>query len=494
MPSVPPVGPLPAPSAVLAPDFGAGAPKSGASSVVLGGLVVRRWAVAAGTTPRGLVGGAVAVAAVLAGVGWALAGRVPARRDELLALGLVVAVWAVAAGFGILAAHATTVPPSLGFLRTLPVSRSAVEAAAGLPLAVLGVAGALVLGPPAVFATAAAAGRGAGLSSVALGVAAVAGGAVGAILHGIAGRLTARTALAPLRLTLAVLAWFALVGLALAATLPVLGHLGDGGGAWVLAPLGWSLPWWALTASGAAGVLGAVGTSVVLVAGALAARPAPTGPSVVPPVATLRLDGPLLVARVEARRLVRHPRTLEALVVAGATAVAVVAGAAWASRRVPGALDPAVIALLGAQVTSAPAALARGLADRRRPAEATLGVAPRCHVAALWTGALVAVVLAATPALLGAALLLSSAVAAAWLAALVPFTAVAILVSAALTPELGNGSAEAGAVLAAALLTTLLVAATGGRSLPVLVALGGGTTLAALAAAAAVERSHRRPA
>lgn len=462
--------------------------------VVLGGLVVRRWAVAAGTTPRGLVGGTAMVAPVLAGGGWVLAGRVPARRDELLALGLVVAVWALAAGFGILAAHATTVPPSLGFLRTLPVARSAVEAAAALPLAVLGSAGALVLGPPAVMATAAAAGRGAGPSTLALGVTAVAGGAVGAILHGLAGRLAAGTVAAPLRLTLAVLAWFGLVGLALATALPALGRLGDGGGAWALAPLGWSLPWRALVAPAAASALWAVGTAVVLVPGALAARPAPTGSPVVAPVTALRLGGPLLVARVEARRLVRHPRTLEALVVAGSTAVALVAGAAWASRRVPAALDPAVIALLGAQLTSAPAALVRGLSDRRRPSEATLGVAPRSHVAALWTGALFVIVLAATPALVGAAALLSPGVAAAWLGALIPFTAVAVLVSVALTPELGNGSAEAGAVLTAALATTALVAAAGDQGVPTLVALGAGSTLAALAAATVLERAHRRPA
>jgi len=462
--------------------------------VVLGGLVVRRWAVAAGTSPRGLVGGGAVVAPVLAGVGWALAGRVPARRDELLALGLVVAVWAIAAGFGVLAAHASTVPPSLGFLRTMPVSRSAVDAAAALPLAVLGSAGALVLGPPAVVTTAAAAGRGAGPTAVALSVTVVAGGAVGAILHGLAGRLTAGTVVAPLRLTLAVLAWFALVGLALAAALPALGRLGDGGGAWALTPLGWSLPWWALVAPESVSALGALGTAVVLVAGALAARPAPTGPQVVPPVTATRLDGPLLVARVESRRLLRHPRTLEAVVVAGATAVALVAGAAWASRRVTGALDPAVIALLGAQVASAPAALARGLSDRHRPAEATLALRCGAHLTALWTGALVVVVLAAAPALLGASVLLSPAVAATWLAALVPFTAVAVLISVALTPELGNGSAEAGAVLAAALLTTVLVAAAGDLGLPVLALVGAAATLAALAAATALERAHRRPA
>jgi len=53
--------------------------------------------------------------------------------------------------------------------------------------------------------------------------------------------------------------------------------------------------------------------------------------------------------RMQTRRVVRHPRTLEALVVAGATAVAIVAGAAGAQHRVPGALDLRVVALLGAR-------------------------------------------------------------------------------------------------------------------------------------------------
>ncbi len=52
---------------------------------------------------------------------------------------------------------------------------AAVEAAAALPLAVLGSAGSLVLGPPAVVTTAAAAGRGAGPTAVALSVTVVAG-------------------------------------------------------------------------------------------------------------------------------------------------------------------------------------------------------------------------------------------------------------------------------------------------------------------------------
>jgi hypothetical protein len=84
-------------------------------------------------------------------------------------------------------------------------------------------------------------------------------------------------------------------------------------------------------------------------------------------------------------------------------------------------------------------------------------------------------------------------VVAAWLGALVPLAAVAIAASVALGPELGNGSAEAGAVLAAAALTTVLLAIAGelpGRVLPVA---GLALTLAALAAATTLERAHRRP-
>jgi hypothetical protein len=480
-------------STLLAPDLLARASRSGASSWVLGGMVVRRSAVTLGTTRGSLVFGGTVGAVVLAGVGAALADRVPTQRDDLLALGLVVAVWAVAAGFGILVAHATTVPPSLGFLRTLPVRRRTVETAAALPVGVVGVAGTMVLAPPALEAVVAASGRPVVAAGQALALTLLAGVAVGATLHGLAGRLTAGTAAAPLRLTLAVLVWFGLVGVALTAPLPLLARWGDAAGAWVMAPLGWSLPWLALVDPGAAETLGALGVLVGLIGVALAARPVPIAGPIDLQVRPLRLERKVPLVRVQARRLVRHPRTLEALVVAGATAVALVAGAAWAERRVPGALDLRIVAMLGAQVTTAPAALARGLSDRGRPAEAHLGIAAAPHVAALTAGALAIGAVAAAPGMALTAALLSPAVAAAWLVALLPLTAAAVAVSVALGPELGNGSAEAGAVLAAAALTTVLLAIAGelpGRVLPVA---GLALTLAALAAATTLERAHRRP-
>ena len=456
-------------------------------------MVLRRWAVALGTTSRGLVAGAAVVAVALAGAGTALAGRVPERQDDVLTLGLLVAVWALSAGFGILVSHAITVPPSLGFLRTMPVRRRSVEAAAVLPLGIVGVGATLVLGPPALEAVVAASGRPAGAAGLALVLTLLAGVAVGATLHGLAGRLTAGTAAAPLRLTLAVLAWFGLVGVALAAPLPLLARLGDTGGAWALGPLGWSLPWLILATPEPATAFAAVMVTVLLVVASLAARPAPAATPIALRIRPLHLAGRLPLVRVQARRLVRHPRTLEALVVADATAVALVAGAAWAEHRVPGALDPRVVALLGAQVTTAPAALARGLSDRRRPAEAHLGIAPRSQVLALTAGALATAAVAAAPGVTLVAALLSPAVAAAWLGALVPLTAVAVAVSVALGPELGNGSAEAGAVLAAATLTTALLAIAGALPGPVLPVAGLVVTVAALAAATALERSHRRP-
>ncbi|MCB9372556.1 MAG: hypothetical protein H6518_07215 [Microthrixaceae bacterium] len=459
---------------------------------LLGGLVLRRWAVAAGTTPGGLVRGGAAVALVLGGLGGALTGRAPERGDDLLALALVVATWAVAAGFGLLVAHATTVPPSLGFLRTLPVGRRPVEGAAALLLGVVGLAGLLVLGPPAVIIGAAASGRSAGAVSGVLVLVVSGGMAAGAVLHGLAGRVAAGTVLGPLRLTLAVLGWFGLVGASVAAPLPVLLRLGDATGALALAPLGWSLPWLALVDPGPGVVLGAVAVTAALTAAAVAARPA-VAPRAASPVRPVRVAGPAALTRVEARRLLRHPRTLEALLVAGVTGAVLAATAAWATRRLPATVDPWVLPLLGAQVTSAPAALARGLSDRRRPAESLLGIASGPHVAALTAGTLVVVLVASVPALVLVGTLVSPATAGGWLAALVPFTAVAVAVSTALTPELGDGSAEAGAVLGAAALTTALVALVGRLGTPVLAALSPATALAALLAAAALERSHRRP-
>ena len=284
--------------------------------------------------------------------------------------------------------------------------------------------------------------------------------------------------------------------------LPLLQRLGVAPGLAVLAPLGWPLAWWALIDGRPEAALGALAVTVALCATAARLQPAPADAGRArASVRQLAVGRPLPIARVQVRRLARHPRVLEALVVAGFFGLVLAIGAAWLARRLPGAMSPALAALLGAQISAAPAALARGLSDRRRPAEAALGIGAGAHVVALVGASLSLCAIAAAPALAVSVVLLPAPAGAGWLGALPMLAAVGVLVSCVLTPELGNGSAEGGAVLAYAAASTGVLAL-----LDRLPDIGGGAVatipavlllslaaLAAIAAATALERRHRRP-
>lgn len=470
-------------------------------AVLLAGLTLRRWAAALDTSVRGLVVGSAGVFVALAAAGAAAAWRwYPAGTAvsngpvESALLGLSVSLWAIAAAFGIFVGHATVVPPSLGFLRTLPVSPRQAAGAAALPVVAAGAGAVAVAGPLAIRATTALTGRGPGHAIALLGLAAVSGMALGMILQRSAAGLLTGAGAGSLRLTTAYLGWCATVAVSLTAPLPLLRWFGDAAGLLVLAPLGWPLAWWALVDPQPTVTAGALAVSVALVALAVrdrGARPDPARARVT--VRPLVAGRPFLVARVELRRLVRNPRTLEALVVAGFFGLVLALTGGWLARRIPGAPSPTVIALLGAQIGAAPAALARGVSDRRRPVEATLGIGAGEHVVALAAAALGLAALGSLPALLAALALLPASAALGWLVVLPALVAVAVVVSWGLTPELGNGSAEGGAVLVHAAASTALLAL--GDHLPAVAVSAGAVVLpfAAVAAAVTVERAHRRP-
>lgn len=478
---------------------------------VLGRLVARRWGVALGVSDRGLALTGVALLAGLAAIGWRVADRwSPTVVDGLAAtepaesvlLGVAVSLWALAVAFGIFASHAATVPPCLRFLRTLPVSRRQVGRAATLPLAVLALGAVVAVGPLVVSVTTAATGRGPAHAITPLVLIAAAGVALGTTLHRWAARLLAAPGWGSLRLTTAYLCWCVAVVASVVAPLALLQRLGPTPALVVLAPLGWPLAWWALIDGRPEAALGALAVTVALCATAARLQPAPADAGRArASVRQLAVGRPLPIARVQVRRLARHPRVLEALVVAGFFGLVLAIGAAWLARRLPGAMSPALAALLGAQISAAPAALARGLSDRRRPAEAALGIGAGAHVVALVGASLSLCAIAAAPALAVSVVLLPAPAGAGWLGALPMLAAVGVLVSCVLTPELGNGSAEGGAVLAYAAASTGVLAL-----LDRLPDIGGGAVatipavlllslaaLAAIAAATALERRHRRP-
>ncbi len=475
---------------------------------VLARLVARRWAVALGVSDRGLALTGMALLAGLAAIGWRVADRwSPTSVDglgatvpaESVLLGLAVSLWALAAAFGIFASHAATVPPSLRFLRTLPVSRRQVGRAAALPLAILALGAVVALGPLVVSVTTAATGRGPAHTITPLVLIAAAGVALGTVLHRSAARLLAAPGWGSLRLTTAYLGWCLAVAASVVAPLALLHRLGPTPALAVLAPLGWPLAWWALVDGAPEAALGALAVTVALWATAARLHPADADAGRArASVRPLAIGHPLPIARVQVRRLARHPRVLEALVVAGFFGLVLALGAGWLAGRLPGAMSPAVAARLGAQITAAPAALARGLSDRRRPAEAALGIGAGAHVVALVGASLSVCAIAAAPALAVCVVLLPTSAGVGWLGALAMLAAVGVLVSCILTPELGNGSAEGAAVLAYA------AASTGGLALvDRLPDIGGGAvatipaalllSLAAIAAATSLETAHRRP-
>ena len=79
-----------------------------------------------------------------------------------------------------------------------------------------------------------------------------------------------------------------------------------------------------------------------------------------------------------------------------------------------------------------------------------------------------------------------------WLTALPLLVAIGVVVSWAVTPELGNGSAEGGAVLVYAAGSAAVLALADRLPTPA-VAAAPKVTLLALAVAIALEHAHRRP-
>lgn len=475
---------------------------------VLGRLVARRWAVALGVSDRGLALTGAALLAGLAAIGWRVACRFSPTAvgepgatvaAESALLGVAVSLWALAAAFGIFASHASLVPPCLRFLRTLPVSRRQVGRAATLPLAVVALGAVVAVGPLVVCVTAAATGRGPGHAIIQLVLIAAAGVALGTTLHRSAARLLAAPGWGSLRLTTAYLGWCVAVVASVVAPLALLQRLGPTLTLAVLAPLGWPLAWWALIDGRPGAALGALAVTVALCATAARLHPAHADAGRArASVRPLAIGRPLPTARVLVRRLARHPRVLEALVVAGFFGLVLALGAGWLARRLPGAMSPAVVALLGAQITAAPAALARGLSDRRRPVEAALGIGPGAHVVALVGASLSLCAIAAAPALAVSGVLLPTSAGAGWLGALPMLAAVGVLVSCILTPELGNGSAEGGALLAYAAASAGVLALVDrlpdiAEGAVATIPAGLLLTLAAIAAATALETAHRRP-
>jgi hypothetical protein len=462
------------------------------TTVVLARLVLRHWAATVGVSAPVLAATA-AVSTIALGAA-AHAGssrwRPPTEAPEVTLMVVALGLFTGAVALGILGRSTATLPRDLGFLATLPVPPAARRRAAAAPGAVLGAAVAAAVGLPAVMTVARTAGYGFGHAALGVGLL-VAGGLAGGRLAWTAShRMLWRPGFVALRLTGAYCLWIVLVAASLVWPPRALEWAGWPAGIALAAPLGWPLPWWSLVEATDV----AVATAVLAVAALCIAagwsdreRPAAGPARRAPQVRTLtvRAHAPVpLAALVTAVRLRRHPRALEALVVSAFLALTTVAAAGWVQSQTPARLAPTLVAVLGSQVATAFGALVRGLSPRSAPVEAAWGLAPGTHVAGEWLAVWGWALLTSAPSLVPLAVWLGPAAVATWVAALLVHTALAVAVSTALVPPLGDGGAEAGALLAYVAADSVVLRVLG----PFSVVAGG----AALVAAVVLERRHRR--
>jgi hypothetical protein len=171
-------------------------------------------------------------------------------------------------------------------------------------------------------------------------------------------------------------------------------------------------------------------------------------------------------------------------VVSAFLAFVTVAAAGWVHSRTPARLAPSVVAALGSQVAAGFGVLVRGLSPRGAATEAAWGLAPGTQVAGEWLAIGGWALITSAPSLVPLTLWLGPAAVATWLAALVVHTALAVAVSTALVPPLGDGGTEAGALLAYVAVDAVVLRLLGPFSV---IAAG-----AALGAAVGLERRHRR--
>lgn len=497
-----------------APVIGSPSARSGRHPVpvarVLVPLVIRRWAASMGTTPRRLVGsvtaGLVLVAPGIRRVVGAWHPDGPAAGEsggsaEALLLAVTISLFFGVVAFGIFAARSRSLPRSLDVLHTLPVSARQVDRAGALPVLAVGGGLAIALLPTVGTVTTRLTGRGAVHAAFLLGLVVAGGAASGRVMLRVTERILPWPGTSSLRLTAAYLVWTFLLGLSLVVPSALLRWTDSSEGLLILTPLGWPLYWWVLVDPAPGVVAGAVVVTASLCwlargldPGSATTRGAALATRAAGDVRRVSFNRPFPLARFAARRLIRNPRALEAIVVSGFCALAVVVAVAWLSHRTRTSVGANVVALLGAQVAAGFAVAGRGLSSRPRPVEALLGLTPQRHLIALFAATLAVAVVTSAPSLLAVALFLPAGVVPSWLASLPVYVAVALLVSVTLTPESGNGASEAGALMVYAVASTAALTLLSRGSPVGAIPAGALLTMAALGASVAVERSHRRPA
>ncbi len=411
-------------------------------------VVFLRWATASGLTARGLAVGLAAGSVLLAGLaGWAAASFDPAStgvQASLWLFGISFTGFATAAAVGIFASHFAELSyGGLQMLRTRPTGRRLVTWASRVPALLLGGCLLVVVAPASTIAVAKLSGYGALHALAGTTLVVLSGAAVGWLGHWASGLLLTGPALRSLRISLTMSTWLLLS----VASVMIFAHGLRSGGAgyaplWRTAYLVWPVALWLLL-SGSAEALAA---TAALTAGLmwLASRTAPRPGLVTAGRARLpwRPEGPARASRLLARRMLRHPRGQE-WVLLGTLGAATAVAISWGAReRLAMTVDLSVLTSFSVGVAMSFSVLVRGLSSRARPLEQRIGLSATGHVLSAFSACLALGSLVVAPVAIALVLIgLPEAVVAAMVAAGFSI-AVAVAASFVFAPALDAGAAE----------------------------------------------------
>lgn len=446
-------------------------------AVELTRVVGLRWAGAAGLSPRQLLVALIAAPVVLSVVGvWAASGLRPEELGapaDLFIYVVCLVGFSMSAGVGILASHfSEALYRDLAWLRLRPVGRLATTWVTRIPAIALAAAAAVAAGPGAVVILERLTGHGWAHAVAATLLLLLLGGAAGWLLHWLGGCVLRGHAVRTLRLSITFTVFLMLLIGGMIVFSRGLGEDAGYGSVWRAGYLLWPLALWFMLSAGIGALVTTTAVTAVLLG--LVARAMPSGDAVAGGSGIRRPfwpEGMAVHARLTARRLWRHPRTLEWLLM-GVLGAGLTTALGWYGLfRLPVRVDLAVVVGLSVSLSLSFSCLVRGLSDRTRPLEGRLHRSPRQHVgdavlASLGIGVVVLAPLAIVVGVAGEPGLIGTMAVSALLS-----TGLGLGVSFVLAPRLGEGGAEMLAFvvyLVAGMLAAAAVDALGGLAGPAL--------------------------
>lgn len=408
-------------------------------------VVLLRWATASGMPPRRLaLTLALGTAALTTTSLFAVLGLQPEQSGagaDVWLFGICFTAFLVSSAVGIMGSHFSEgIYADLRLLRVRPVGPRVTSWLTRAPAGVLGACLAVVVWPAATLAVERTAGYGILHAVVGSGCTMVGGACLGWLGHWAGGFVLHGPRLRTLRLSATLAVWLCVCvgGLTIFASGV---QMDDEGYEPLLRTvyLVWPLFLWLLLSASPAAYAASVGVTVAVCV--LVSRTSPRADPVLGSPVRFQFDStrPALPTRLIARRLLRHPRGQEWLLMGMFGSLLAAGLGLYASQRLPVTMDLSVVFVLGVGVSVSFTCLVRGISSRERPLEQRLGAGAVEHVIASVGACLGLAMVVIVPVVVVAAASPSPGVIGAMALAAVVDVCVGVGISFLLAPRLGSG-------------------------------------------------------